>query len=72
MTEPKKGLQDHLREAGDRIEEEVRRAVKYLDDEVVPEVRRNGSSALRTVADKLRQLAEHLDDERRRHEDRSR
>ncbi len=72
MTEPKKGLEDHLREAGDRIEEEVRRAVKYLDDEVVPEVRRNGSCALRTVADKLRQLAEHLDDERRRHEDRSR
>ncbi len=72
MTEPKKGLEDHLREAGDRIEEEVRRAVKYLDDEVVPDVRRNGFSALRTVADKLRQLAEHLDDERRRHEDRSR
>ncbi len=72
MTEQKKGLDNHLREAGDRIEEEVRRAVKYLDDEVVPEVRRNGSSALRTVADKLRQMAEHLDDERRKHEDRSR
>lgn len=72
MTASKKGLEDHLREAGDRVEEEVRRAVKYLDDEVVPEVRRNGSVALRNVAEKLRQLAEHLDDERRKHEDRSR
>lgn len=70
MTEPKKGLEDHLREAGDRVEEEVRRAVKYLDEEVVPEVRRNGSVALRTVADKLRQMAEHLDDERRKREER--
>lgn len=72
MTAPKRGLEDHLREAGDRVEEEVRRAVKYLDEEVVPEVRRNGSVALRTVADKLRQMAEHLDDERRKQEDRGR
>ena len=72
MTTTKKGLENQLREAGDRVEEEVRRAVKYLDEEVVPEVRRNGSVALRTVADRLRQMAEHLDDERRKHEDRSR
>ena len=70
MIEPKKGLEDHLRDAGDRVEEEVRRAVKYLDEEVVPEVRRNGSVALRTVADRLRQMAEHLDDERRKREER--
>ncbi len=70
MNELKKGLEDHLRDAGDRVEEEIRRAVKYLDEEVVPEVRRNGSVALRTAAGKLRQMADHLDDERRKHEDR--
>lgn len=72
MADQKKGLEDQLREAGDRVEAEVRRAVKYLDEEVVPEVRRNGSVALRTVAEKLRQMAEHLDDERRKSEDRNR
>ena len=72
MTESKKSIEDQLRDAGDRVEDEVRRAVKYLDEEVVPQVRRNGSSALRTVADKLRQMAEHLDDERRKHEERRR
>lgn len=69
MNETKRAVEDRLREAGDRLEEEVQRAVKFLDDEVVPEIRRNSSTALRTVADKLRQLAQDLDDERRRHED---
>lgn len=69
MAESRKSMEDQLRDAGDRVEEEVRRAVKYLDEEVVPQVRRNGSVALRTVAEKLRQMAEHLDDERRKHED---
>ncbi len=68
MMNPTKGLEDHLREAGDRVEDEVRRAVKYLDEEVVPDVRRSGSSALRTFADKLRKMADGLDDERRKRE----
>lgn len=68
MAEPQRPLEDRIREAGERIEEELRRAVKYIDDEVVPEVRRNGSNALRIAADKLRTLADHMDDERRRGE----
>lgn len=68
MAEPQRPLEDRIREAGERIEEELRRAVKYIDDEVVPEVRRNGSNALRIAADKLRTLADHMDDERRRRE----
>ena len=68
MTEPQKPLEERLREAGSRLEEELRRAVKFIDDEVVPEVRRNSSSALRLAAEKLRKLADHMDDERRRRE----
>ncbi len=68
MTEPQRPLEGRLKEAGERIEEELRKAVKYIDEEVVPEVRRNGSAALRIAADKLRTLAEHMDDERRRSE----
>lgn len=72
MSEPQRPLDERIREAGERIgnqlEEELRRAVKFIDEEVVPEVRRNSSAALRTAADKLRKVAEHMDDERRRRE----
>ncbi len=67
--EKKPYIEDRLREAGERIEEELRKAVRYIDDEVVPEVRRNSSVALRAASDRLRKLAEHIDDERRRRED---
>lgn len=69
MADMGKAVEYRVREAGERLEDEVRRAVRYLDDEVVPELRRGSSTALRTVSDKLRQLAQHLDDERRRRED---
>ena len=49
---------------GPRIEEEVRRVITYLNDEVVPQVRRNSSSALRSAAEQLSRLAEHLDQQR--------
>ena len=58
--------EERFADAGGRVEEELRRAVRFLDEEVVPEVRRNSSTALRAAAERLRQLAERLDDERRR------
>ena len=63
-----KPWEDRIHEAGERIEEELRRAVRYIDDEVVPEVRRNSSVALRTAAERLKKLAERMDDERQRRE----
>lgn len=47
-----------------RVEEEVRRVIAYLNDQVVPQVRRNSSTALRAAADQLSKLAEHLDENR--------
>lgn len=61
----KRPWEERLSEAGTRIEEEVRRVAKYIDDEVVPEVRRNGSIALRAAADRLQRLAQHMDDTQR-------
>ena len=49
---------------GPRVEEEVRRVIAYLNDEVVPQVRRNSSSALRTAAEQLSRLAQQLDEQR--------
>ena len=65
MTENRsKPWDQHLREAGERIEDDLRRLVAYLNDEVVPDVRRSGSSALRSAAAELQRLAEQMDDGR--------
>lgn len=63
-----KAWEDRLREASSQLEEELRRAVRFVDEEVVPEVRRGGSAALRTASEQLRKLAERLDDESRKRE----
>jgi hypothetical protein len=46
---------------GPRMEDEVRRVISYLNDQVVPQVRQNSSSALRAAAEQLARLADHLD-----------
>ena len=51
-----------LREAGETIEGEVRRLATYINDEVVPDVRRNGSEALRFAAAELQKLAAKMDE----------
>lgn len=61
-----KSLEQHLRDAAARAEDELKRVVRYLDDEVVPEVRRNSSTALRAAATRLQKLAESMDDAARR------
>jgi hypothetical protein len=48
-------------EWGPKIEGEVKRVIAYLNDDVVPEVRRNSSTALRAASQRLARLAEHLD-----------
>lgn len=63
-----KGWEEKFQDAGARLEEELRRAIRYVDDEVVPEVRRGGSVALRTASEELRKLADRIDDERRKRE----
>jgi hypothetical protein len=64
QNEPKQPWEARVTETASRVQEELRRVVRYIDDEVVPEVRRNGSSALRSAANRLQQLAQHMDDAR--------
>jgi hypothetical protein len=47
-------------EAIELIEMEVRHAAAYVNEAVIPQVRTESISALRTVADSLRQFADHL------------
>jgi hypothetical protein len=56
--------EQQVREAATRAEEEVRRVMTYINDEVVPEVRRNGSQALRAAADQMHKLAQKMDEHR--------
>lgn len=44
-----------------RIETELRNAVSYVNDDVLPQVRKESISALRTAADSLHSLANRID-----------
>ena len=59
---PKRPWEQRLHEAGSRVEDELRRIIQYINDEVVPDVRRNGSDALRAAAVELQKLAKKMDD----------
>jgi hypothetical protein len=58
----RKPLEERLREATIHLEDDLRRVAAYINDEVVPEVRRNGSEALRVASAELRKLAERIDE----------
>ena len=51
-----------LHEAAATVEEELRRVVTYINDEVVPEVRQNSSKALRAAAAEMERLAQKMDE----------
>jgi hypothetical protein len=50
---------------GPRVEDEVKRVITYLNDQVVPQVRQNSSSALRMAAEQLGRLADYLEEGRK-------
>jgi len=54
--------EEKVSEAEQRIQAELSEIVEYLDREVVPNVRRHSSQALRKVADKLQNLATYMDE----------
>jgi hypothetical protein len=68
MEQPRSGFEDFGRKVDEKfsktapkVEEEVRKVIAYLNDEVVPSVRENSSKALRAAAEHLSRLAEHID-----------
>ena len=58
------GVGARIEEAVELIEMELRHAIAYVNDAVVPQVRKESISALRTVADKLRDLADRFEQDR--------
>jgi len=62
MPEPnQKPLEEKLNEAASQVEQELKRVLRFIDEKVVPEVRQQGSIALRDASQRLAKLAEHLD-----------
>ncbi|MGA3162311.1 MAG: hypothetical protein ABSC77_13975 [Terracidiphilus sp.] len=55
------GVGARIEEAIELIEMELRHAVAYVNDAVVPQVRKESITALRTVAGKLRELADRFE-----------
>jgi hypothetical protein len=55
------GVGRRIEEAVELIEMEVRHAIAYVNDAVVPQVRGESIKTLRTVADTLRNLADRID-----------
>ena len=54
-----------LDEAASKIEQELRKVIRTLNEEVVPKMRTEGTHALRNVAQELQKLADKLDDSKR-------
>ena len=63
---PRGSFEQDLRNAATRAEDEVHRLIRYLNDEVVPDVRRQSSVALRSASEGLRSLAEKMEQGNRR------
>jgi bisphosphoglycerate-dependent phosphoglycerate mutase len=59
-----KKVDERFNQALPRVEEEVKKVIAYLNDQIVPQLRQDSSQALHAAADRLRKLAEQLDDRR--------
>jgi hypothetical protein len=55
------GIGHRIEEAVEVIEMELRHAIAYVNDAVIPQVRRESISAMRTAADTLRTLADRFE-----------
>ena len=58
---PGPSVGDRIEEAVELIEMELRHAINYVNDAVVPHVRKESISAMRTMADRLRELADRFE-----------
>jgi hypothetical protein len=55
------GVGRRIEEAVELIEMELRHAVAYMNDAVVPQVRKESISAMRTLAENLQKLADRVE-----------
>ena len=63
------GIGSRIEEAVELIEMELRHAIAYVNDAVIPQVRKESITAMRSLSDTLRNLADRI--ERRQNPDQS-
>ncbi len=54
-------LDDVVGDTAQRIEEEAKQLIAYINDEVVPMVRQHSTKGLRVASDKLKELADYME-----------
>ncbi len=57
-----KKVDERFNRAAPKVEDELKKLIAYLNDQVVPQLRQDSAQALRVAADGLRKLAEQVDD----------
>ena len=57
-------VDEKVRGTAPQVEQELQRVIRYLNEEVVPGVRKNSSAALRTASQQLGNLADWLEQRR--------
>jgi bisphosphoglycerate-dependent phosphoglycerate mutase len=57
-----KKVDERFNHALPRVEEEFKKVIAYLNDQVVPQLRQESAQALHAAAESLRKLADQLDD----------
>jgi len=55
------GVGQRIEEAIELIEMELRHAIKYVNNSVIPQVRKDSITAMRSAADTLRDLADRFE-----------
>jgi hypothetical protein len=66
LEEVGKQVDQAVSQAAARLERETERLIAYLNDEVVPAVRRGSSRQLRNASQKLSRFADYLESKRPR------
>lgn len=61
---PPPGAGSRFEEAMERIEFELRQAISYVNDSVVPQARAESITAMRKLADTLKNLADRMDQQK--------
>lgn len=54
-------VNEKIGQTTEQVEREAAEFIKYLNDEVVPAVRQHSTTALRTAAEKLTELANYME-----------
>lgn len=62
----KKNLSEAIEQAAREVEGEVKRAVDYIETNIVPKARRDGEKLLRRLSEELSRWADRLHDEQNR------